>query len=78
MKVTFYAPSGKYYFDVWYPDGKKVTLGYSTNTSAQITYPITKSVDAFGDYIDLLICWIITSIMSPRSNMAAILLNMVL
>lgn len=52
VKVTFYAPSGKYYFDVWYPDGKKVTLGYSTNTSAQITYPITKSVDAFGDYID--------------------------
>ena len=51
-KVTFYAPSGKYYFDVWYPDGKKVTLGYPTNTSAQITYPITKSVDAFGGYID--------------------------
>lgn len=21
VKVTFYAPSGKYYFDVWYPDG---------------------------------------------------------
>lgn len=52
VKVTFYAPSGKYYFDVWYPDGKKVTLGYPTNTSAQITYPITKSVDAFGGYID--------------------------
>lgn len=52
VKVAFYAPSGKYYFDVWYPDGKKVTLGYPTNTSAQITYPITKSVDAFGGYID--------------------------
>lgn len=52
VKVTFYAPSGKYYFDVWYPDGKKATLGYPTNTSAQITYPITKSADAFGGYID--------------------------
>lgn len=52
IKVTFYAPSGKYYFDVWYPDGKKATFGYTTNTTAQITYPITKHTDAFGGYID--------------------------
>lgn len=52
IKVTFYAPSGKYYFDVWYPDGKKATFGYATNTSAKISYPITKKTDAFGGYID--------------------------
>lgn len=52
VKVTFYAPSGKYYFVVRYPDGKKATFGYSTSTSAQITYPIIKSEDSFGGYID--------------------------
>lgn len=52
VKVAFYAPSGKYYFDVWYPDGKKATFGYPTHTSAQITYPVTKYTDAFGGYID--------------------------
>lgn len=52
IKVAFYAPLGKYYFDVWYPDGKKATFGFTTNTSSQVTYPITKNVDALGSYID--------------------------
>lgn len=52
IKVVFYAPSGKYYFDVYYPDGKKATFGYSTNTSAKINYPITNNVDAHGGFIN--------------------------
>jgi len=58
VKVTFYAPSGKYYFDVWYPDGKKVTLGYPTNTSAQLYSTILSRIAAIfdlGDIIDVII-----------------------
>ncbi len=52
IKVTFYAPSGGYYFDVRYPDGKRATFGTSGNTSAQLNYPVTRYTDALGGYID--------------------------
>ncbi|MDH6379089.1 RHS repeat-associated protein, partial [Dysgonomonas sp. PFB1-18] len=52
IKVIFYAPSGKYYFDVLYPDGTKAVFGYETNTTSKTSYPITKKTDLIGNYIN--------------------------
>lgn len=53
IKVISYIPSGKYYFEVYYPDGRKATFGYKTNTSQfKIAYPITRLENSTGGYID--------------------------
>ena len=52
VKVYSYFPSGKYYFDVYYPDGRMATFGYKTATTARLTYPITRLEDGIGNYVD--------------------------
>ena len=53
IKVVSYIPSGRHYFDVYYPDGRIGTFGYTTNTSSfKIFYPLTKLKDAQGGFID--------------------------
>jgi len=52
ITVINHAPSGKYYFEAFYPDGRKGIFGYTTQTSAQIEYPLTRMTDNFSNYID--------------------------
>lgn len=52
IKVINNAPSGKYYFDVYYPDGRKAVYGYKTTTTAKPSYPLTRLEDNFGNYIE--------------------------
>lgn len=52
IQVINNAPSGKYYFDVYYPDGRKAVYGYKTTTTAKSSYPLTRLEDNFGNYIE--------------------------
>lgn len=40
------------HFTVLYPDGRKGTFGYPTNTNAQVSYPLTRIEDINGNMID--------------------------
>lgn len=40
------------YFEVRYPNGNKAIYGYTTSTSPQLSYPITRMEDCLGNYID--------------------------
>jgi len=42
----------KFYFEVYYPNGKKATYGYTTNSERKISYPITRVEDPLGNYIE--------------------------
>lgn len=48
IKVRYYAPSKKYYFKVYYPDGAEAVFGYTGTTTPRWDYPITKKTDRFG------------------------------
>lgn len=53
IKVVSYIPSGKFYFDVYFPNGRVGTFGEPTNTgSFKIYYPMTKLVDLEGNFIN--------------------------
>lgn len=52
IKVINNAKYGKYYFDVYYPDGRKAVYGYKTSTVAKPFYPLTRLEDNFGNYIE--------------------------
>lgn len=52
IKITDNAPSGKYYFDVLYPDGRKAVFGIKTTTTAKMSYPLTRMEDQLGNYIE--------------------------
>lgn len=43
IKVISHMPSGKYYFEVFYPDGNKATFGYKENIYFEKVYPNGKS-----------------------------------
>lgn len=51
ITIISHAPSGKYYFEVFYPDGRKGVYGYATSTSAQTIYPLVRMTDFFSNYI---------------------------
>lgn len=40
------------YFEVFYPDGRKGIFGTTGNSTNQLTYPLTKLSDMFGNQID--------------------------
>lgn len=52
LLVYNWAPSGKYYFEVKYPDGRTAIFGYKTNTTNKISYPLMRVEDNLGNYID--------------------------
>ena len=53
IKVTAFAsyPVAKY-FKVYYPNGNIATYGFTTNTSAKTSYPLTNITDLNGNTID--------------------------
>lgn len=52
IKIVYYSPSGKHYFEVFYPDGRKAIYGYKTNSTAKISYPLTEITDMYRNYIN--------------------------
>ena len=71
--VKNYAPSGLYYFEVQYPDGRTGIFGYKTSKTATISYPLTRMFDRFGNYADYVYSFAnniynITSISYGRSS----------
>jgi RHS repeat-associated protein len=53
IKVTAYiSGTAIKYFQVYYPNGNIATLGFTTNTTARVSYPITNIKDLNGNTID--------------------------
>lgn len=52
IKVINYAPSGKYYFKVLYPDGRTAIYGNANTTMASITYPLTRMSNTLNEYTE--------------------------
>ncbi|MDL2215220.1 hypothetical protein LJC00_03430, partial [Dysgonomonas sp. OttesenSCG-928-M03] len=51
IKVISYFPSGKYYFEVYYPNGNKAVYGKENNTSKKVSYPLHSIMNTTGNYI---------------------------